>query len=76
MDDPEWTRWYAAILGLGLFGVVMVVSFVLVLRWAKRNGQFKNLDEGAKVIFDEDEPEGTPTDHFPTNEPDKRHKRG
>ena len=59
------SQWYATILGLGLFGIVMVVGFVLCLRWAVRTGQFKNLDEGSRVIFDEDEPEGTELDQFP-----------
>ncbi len=40
----------------------LVVTGVLGFYWAGKNGQFKNLDEGAKVIFDEDEPIGKPTD--------------
>lgn len=30
--------------------------------WAASTGQFKNMDEGSRVIFDEDEPVGKPTD--------------
>lgn len=38
---------------------------VLALGWAFRNGQFENFDQGARSIFDPDEPVGEPTDAFP-----------
>lgn len=34
--------------------------------WAAKNGQFCNLSDGAASIFDSEEPEGTPTDRFPS----------
>lgn len=40
-------------------------SAILAFYWAAKTGQFRNLNEGAKVIFDADEPIGKPTDHFP-----------
>lgn len=40
-------------------------SAILAFYWAAKTGQFRNLSQGAKVIFDEDEPIGKPTDHFP-----------
>jgi cbb3-type cytochrome oxidase maturation protein len=33
--------------------------------WAAKNGQFENVREGGLCIFDEEEPVGRPTDHFP-----------
>jgi cbb3-type cytochrome oxidase maturation protein len=43
--------------------------------WAIRNKQFKDLNAGAYVIFDEDEPIGKMTDNvFGTHE--RNHKRG
>jgi nitrogen fixation-related uncharacterized protein len=65
-------QWWIGFFGLFLFGVVMVVGFVLVLRWAVKNDQFKNLDQGARVIFDEDEPEGTQTDYFPEKDAESK----
>jgi len=38
---------------------------VLALGWAFRNRQFENFEQGARSIFDPDEPIGEPTDAFP-----------
>lgn len=38
---------------------------VWLLAWAIRRGEFQNLRDGARMIFDDDEPIGTITDHFP-----------
>ena len=54
-----------AILILGGF-IVLTGSAVLAFAWAARNGQFRNLEKGAEVIFDEDEPVGVTTDQFPS----------
>lgn len=40
-------------------------SAVYALFWAADNGQFTNMEDGSKVIFDEREPEGEITDVFP-----------
>ncbi len=53
--------------GLVLFGGSTVAAFY----WAARTGQFRNLEEGSKVIFDADEPVGTATDAFADRRPDR-----
>lgn len=40
-------------------------SALIALAWAAKTDQFRDLKKGATVIFDEDEPIGTPTDRFP-----------
>lgn len=54
-----------------IFGAVIASTFFLVaavaLHWAHRNGQFSNLDKGARSIFDDDEPLGRVTDRFPVS---------
>jgi nitrogen fixation-related uncharacterized protein len=52
------------ILFIGSF-VVLPVSALFALRWAVRTGQLDNLNKGALVIFDDEEPVGRVTDHFP-----------
>lgn len=44
--------------------VVLVLSAITVMAfaWAAGNKQFENSGSGSRVIFDEDEPEGRPTD--------------
>lgn len=51
-------------LGLGLAGLFFL-AVVGSLYWASRNGQFRDLEAGSRVIFDEEEPEGTQSDFFP-----------
>jgi cbb3-type cytochrome oxidase maturation protein len=49
-----------------LCGIVALSgSAIAAFYWAVKSGQFRNLPEGAKVIFQEDEPEGVATDRFP-----------
>lgn len=38
---------------------------VWLLAWAIKRGEFQNLRQGARMIFDKGEPIGTVTDHFP-----------
>jgi nitrogen fixation-related uncharacterized protein len=58
--------------------VLVVSSAVYGLYWASRKGQLRDLEEGAKVIFDDEEPIGRPTDqtlHQPKpGQPPKRPK--
>ncbi len=56
---PEWFLFYVAL----PMAMLIVASAVYGLYWASKKGQLQNLEEGAKVIFDEEEPIGTPTDH-------------
>ncbi len=51
----------AAILGLLLTGAAITLT---VLFRSVRAGHFSNLQSGAYVIFDEDEPVGTPQDQL------------
>jgi cbb3-type cytochrome oxidase maturation protein len=46
--------------GLVFFGGTTLGAFY----WAARTGQFRNLEDGSKSIFDAEEPEGTATDVF------------
>jgi len=55
-----------------IYIVIMVGSFVLLtgsallaLRWALRTGQLRNSDKAALLVFNEEEPVGEMTDHFP-----------
>lgn len=48
-----------------LFGITTVWG----LMWAIRTHQFKGFESGARVIFDDDEPVGEMTDHFPGEKP-------
>lgn len=56
---PEWFLYYVAL----PVAMLVVASAVYGLYWASRKGQLQNLEEGAKVIFDDEEPIGVPTDH-------------
>lgn len=40
-------------------------SALAVFYWAAKTGQFRNIRQGSEVIFDQDEPIGSPTDCFP-----------
>jgi len=46
-----------------------IVAALAAFYYAARNGQLKNLEEGSKIIFDEQEPIGQPTDSFPGSKP-------
>ncbi|WOO43650.1 cbb3-type cytochrome oxidase assembly protein [Rubellicoccus peritrichatus] len=58
-------EWNAYLLAIFLFGCLFFAGAVGALVWAVKNGQFKNIDGGATVIFDEEEPEGVQQDFFP-----------
>jgi hypothetical protein len=51
---------------LGMSLVVLPGLALLALRWALRHGEFKHIDKAALSIFDEEEPVGKLSDHFPT----------
>jgi nitrogen fixation-related uncharacterized protein len=44
---------------------------VWALAWAIRTGQFSNMQQGARSIFDEEEPINQMTDFFPDVDPDE-----
>ncbi len=41
---------------------MLASTAVWALYWAAKDGQFRNMEQGATVIFDEEEPIGQPTD--------------
>jgi nitrogen fixation-related uncharacterized protein len=55
---PDWFFYLVAFPIAALF----VASAIYALQWASKTGQLRDLDEGAKVIFDDEEPVGRPTD--------------
>ncbi len=58
--------------GLVFFGGTTLAAFY----WAAKTGQFRNLEDGSKSIFDEDEPVGTATDAFADKPADRPLRRG
>ena len=55
---PDWFFYLVALPIAALF----VASAVYALQWASKTGQLRDLEDGAKVIFDDEEPIGCPTD--------------
>lgn len=47
------------------FALISGITMVWLLAWAIRKGEFRDLRQAARMIFDEDEPIGVVTDHFP-----------
>ena len=47
------------------FALISGITMVWLLAWAIRKGEFRDLRQGARMIFDVDEPIGVVTDHFP-----------
>ena len=58
-------NWNAYLIVIGGAGFFFFVSVVYALYWAAKNGHLRNFDEGSRVIFNEEEPEGLPQDFFP-----------
>ncbi|MEY3480021.1 MAG: hypothetical protein RIQ71_796 [Verrucomicrobiota bacterium] len=58
--------------GLVFFGGSTLAAFY----WAAKTGQFRNLEDGSKSIFDHDEPVGTATDAFADKTGDRPLRRG
>lgn len=42
--------------------MLFLASAIYALYWSSRTGQMRELEDGAKVIFDEEEPVGQATD--------------
>lgn len=57
--------------GLVFFGGTTLAAFY----WAAKTGQFRNLEDGSKSIFDGDEPVGTATDAFADKQADRPLRR-
>ncbi len=54
---------------LGIAMAALGGSALFALYWAARSGQYRNLEDSARVIFDQDEPIGNQTDFFPGARP-------
>ena len=61
MDINDYLVGATVIITLFFFGGAAVLAF----SWAVKNGEFENFQRAANSIFDEDEPIGRTTDHFP-----------
>lgn len=48
-----------------LVALALSGSAVYALYWASKHGQLRDFDRGAASIFDDQEPVGRMTDHFP-----------
>lgn len=64
----DWVTYI--IIGFVLAGLFFA-SAAYALNWSRKNGQFKDIEKGARTIFTDEEPEGVMGDHFPA----KRSKR-
>jgi len=57
----EWIFYTAAF----LIATALSASAVYALYWSSRHGQLRDFERGARSIFDDEEPVGRMTDHFP-----------
>ena len=64
----EWIFYTAAF----LVATAISGTAVYALYWSSKHGQLRDFERGAASIFDEQEPVGKMTDHFPA----KRQKPG
>lgn len=69
----DWSQYI--LLGF-VFASLFFVAAALALYWAHKHGQLSNLEQGARTIFDEDEPMGEVTDGFPAKRKRKRKGNG
>lgn len=68
-------EWNIYILIGAAIATTFFVATAIALHWAHKNGQFSDLERGARSIFDDDEPLGQVTDRFPVSRR-KRMARG
>lgn len=60
--------WDSSLLFVAFLGVLFFASAVYAFVWARRQRQFNNFDQGARAVFDDEEPEGVVTDTFPSED--------
>lgn len=58
-------EWNIYLVIIAAFGGVFFASAVIALFWSAKNGQLRNFEQGSRVIFTDEEPEGIHTDYFP-----------
>jgi nitrogen fixation-related uncharacterized protein len=56
---------YGAYIFVVVMAAAVMASAVYALYWAVKTGQFQQFEKGATAIFNDEEPLGQPTDHFP-----------
>lgn len=76
MSDPTTTtggtmEWFFYAVAFPVT-LLLLASAAFALYWASRHGQLRNLERGAKTIFDNKEPIGVQTDFFPGKDPAKQ----
>lgn len=68
---------YTAYILVGFaFAGLFFAGAAYALYWAHKNGQLEDLDQGARTVFDDEEPAGRQTDFFPRGrkaKPDGKH---
>jgi cbb3-type cytochrome oxidase maturation protein len=57
----EWVFYTLAF----LIAATLTGTAVYALYWSSRHGQLRDFERGASSIFDQEEPVGQMTDHFP-----------
>lgn len=66
--------WDSSLLFVAFLGALFFASAIYAFVWARRQRQFNDFDKGARAVFDAEEPEGTVTDHFPSDSPESASK--
>ncbi len=67
--------WDIVVSILVVFGLLFFGVAVWALSWAAKNRQFERFEQGARVIFDDEEPEGVCTDSFPRASKKSKNRR-
>ncbi len=67
-------EWNLYLMIIAAFGGVFFASAVCALVWSAKHGQLRNFEQGSRVVFDEEEPEGVHTDYFPGEEAEAARK--
>lgn len=57
-----WPGYITILMGVA---ALFFIAASYALHWAHQNKQLENLEDGARSIFDDEEPEGVLTDQFP-----------
>ncbi|GHC06191.1 cbb3-type cytochrome oxidase assembly protein [Cerasicoccus arenae] len=58
-------EWNLYLMIIAVFGGIFFATAVAALWWSAKHGQLRNFEQGSRVIFDDEEPEGVHTDYFP-----------
>lgn len=72
LGDQSGALWDKSIALVGLLGLVFFGTAIYAFVWARRQRQFNDFENGARSIFNDEEPEGRVTDSFPAHAQEKR----